>query len=735
MADLAVADRRPDWTPAWGARLLGALADAVAAEGDRRLLWLPVFFGTGIGAYFALTSEPPLWLGPAAALAAGGAAFALRRHHAWCEAAVALAVFAAGFALIRETTWAREAPMLQRRFGPAVITGRVVDIDLLDRGWRLILAPDPMPGLDPADQPYRLRLHIPRHSDTLNPGDRATMKALLYPVPGQTLPGGHDMQREAYFARIGGSGYTFGGARRIAEPEGAGPEGAEPEGAEAAGGWAEALRSLRTRMARRITDVLPGSTGGVASALITGKRGAIADDVKWAFRESGLQHLLAIAGLHLGLVGAFVFFAARGGLALVPWVALRYPIKKIAAGVTLAALTCYLLLSGAAIPTERAFVMNGLVFGAILLDRLRISMRVCAIAAAIVLLIDPASLVGVSFQMSFGAVVALIAVYETWGVRLARVMHGRSLPGHVLGYCGAVAVTTIVVTVGTLPFSVYHFHHINLYSPLANVIAVPLSAMWTLPWGVVSCLLMPFGLERLGLVPMGWGIDFTIWVAKGVSTLPGNVWAMPRLPPAGLLLVAFGGLWLCLWQGPWRRWGLVAIAAGLAGMALTRPPDLVIANLGRFIAARAPDGHYFVSADNSQKIARSMLAQETGEDQTPWPAAGEGAAGGLDCAGELCRYTARGRHVAIVTGAGALPLKCREFDAIVAQVPAGFRCRSTIPVVDRIDSWRRGAVALWLDTDGVTVESANESRGDRPWVPHPRPRKAAGKMQAGDEHR
>ena len=108
----------------------------------------------------------------------------------------------------------------------------------------------------------------------------------------------------------------------------------------------------------------------------------------------------------------------RGGLALIPPVALRYPIKKIAAGATLVVLACYLLISGAAIPTERAFVMNGIVFAAIIIDRLRISMRICAIAAAVVLALEPASLVGVSFQMSFGAVVALIAVYETFGARL-----------------------------------------------------------------------------------------------------------------------------------------------------------------------------------------------------------------------------------------------------------------------------------------------------------------------------
>ena len=160
--------------------------------------------------------------------------------------------------------------------------------------------------------------------------------------------------------------------------------------------------------------------------------------------------------------------------------------------------------------------MNGLVFGAIIIDRLRISMRVCAIAAAIVLVMDPSVLVGVSFQMSFGAVVALIAVYETYGARLGRLLHGRSVSGRVLGYCAGVVVTTVVVTLGTYPYSIYHFHHIALYSPLANVIAVPLSALWTLPWGVVTCLLMPLGLERLALGPMGWGIDVTIWVAQHV---------------------------------------------------------------------------------------------------------------------------------------------------------------------------------------------------------------------------
>ncbi len=716
MAEISLGEERFEAAPQrFGhfGRPFRSLGAALAAEGDRRILWLPVLFGSGVALYFALNAEPPVWLGTAVTLAAAVAALFLRRWPSWRIAALCLAVGAAGFGLIAETARERAAPMLDHRLGPIAMTGRVLDIDTMDRGWRIIVAPDPLLGVDPSQQPRRLRIHITAASDLLSPGDRVALKAMLYPVPGQPLPGAHDLQRDLYFAGIGGVGYSYGGARRLVDVE----------DASARGGWRQWLLGLRTEVTRRITAVLPGSTGGVAAALIAGKRGAIDENVKEAFRNSGLSHLLAIAGLHLGLVGAFVFFAVRGILALIPYVALRYQIKKIAAAATLIVLACYLMLSGAAIPTERAFVMNGIIFAAILIDRLRISMRICAVAAAVVLLLQPESLAGVSFQMSFGAVVALIAVYETWGEQLGRVLWRGSAVRRAFGYCAGVAVTTVVVTIGTDPFSIYHFHRIALYSPLANVFAVPISALWTLPWGVVSCLLMPFGLERLALVPMGWGIDATIWVAEHVSAIPGNVWPTPRLPMWGLVIVAFGGLWLCLWQGRWRRWGVLAIAAGMATMFLTRPPDIVIADFGRFIAARAPSGtrnsgDYYVLADNSERIATSLFAEETGAELLPWPAAGSPAEG-LACTESGCRYEARGKTVAIVTDAKGLPSGCDAVDAIVSQVPAGFACRKQIPVVDRIDNWRRGAVALWLDPGGIEVVGANDSRGDRPWVPHP----------------
>src|SRR5579864_2070939 len=262
------------------------LAAALAAESERRVLWLPVWFGSGVALYFALTVEPPIWLGPAILLPAIAAAFLLRRSPLWRGVAISLAFTAAGFALITETTRERNAPMLDRRLGPVALTGNVVEVDTLDRGWRIIVAPDALPGLAPGQTPRLLRIHITAASDLLSPGDRVSLKAMLYPVPGQTLPGAHDLQRELYFAGIGAVGYSYGGAHRIIGDEDTGTSG----------GWRQWLLQLRTEVTRRVTGVLPGSTGGVATALIAGKRGAIDEGVKEAFRTSGLSHLLAIAG-------------------------------------------------------------------------------------------------------------------------------------------------------------------------------------------------------------------------------------------------------------------------------------------------------------------------------------------------------------------------------------------------------------------------------------------------------
>ena len=146
----------------------------------------------------------------------------------------------------------------------------------------------------------------------------------------------------------------------------------------------------------------------------------------------------------MGRLGGIIFFATRALLALWEPLALRHGIKKWAACAALAGMTFYLFLSGATIPTQRAYMMGALVIAAILFDRTAISMRSVALAAVAVLLLQPESLLGASFQMSFAAVVALVAVFEARRERYEDRAISNRWYDRLLRYFAFVALVTVI---------------------------------------------------------------------------------------------------------------------------------------------------------------------------------------------------------------------------------------------------------------------------------------------------
>jgi competence protein ComEC len=307
---------------------------------------------------------------------------------------------------------------------------------------------------------------------------------------------------------------------------------------------------------------------------------------QWAV--AGIAHLLSISGLHLALVAGTLFFAVRVALALAPPLALRLPTKKLAALIALLGAFGYLLLSGAPVPTLRAFAMTALGLVAIMADRNPFSMRLIAWAAMMVLLLQPESLLGASFQMSFGAVVALIAVYETGLAR--RPAEAGGLDWRLFMYVGGIALTTLVASAATTPFSIYHFSRFPTYGIVTNLIAVPITGIWIMPWGMLGIVLIPTGLDGPCFALMGHGIELIIVAAAFVADLPGAALAVPRPPLAALVATTLGGLWLCLWRTSWRRLGLIGIALGLVLMPLGQPADVLIDARGAIVAVRLADG-------------------------------------------------------------------------------------------------------------------------------------------------
>lgn len=310
---------------------------------------------------------------------------------------------------------------------------------------------------------------------------------------------------------------------------------------------------------------LPGPEGAIAAALMTGERGAIPEKLLSAMRDSGLAHLLAISGLHIGLIGGFIFFAVRLCLAASERLALRWPIKKFAAVAAFFGCLAYLLISGMTLPTQRAFLMLSLVMLANLIDRSAISMNLVAWAAAVILLVFPESLMSVSFQMSFAAVIALVAFYEAATARTVLTSGRRSKVMRFVLYFGAVLMTTVIATLATAPFAVFHFNRLALLGVMANMVALPLAALWIMPLALISFVMMPFGLEAGPLFLMGWGIEQVLAVAIAVQAMPGAIALIPAVPGWTLGVIALGGLWLCLWRTRWRFVGVVPLIVGIFG--------------------------------------------------------------------------------------------------------------------------------------------------------------------------
>lgn len=676
------------------------------AERDRWALWLPVALGAGIGVYFALPVEP----NPALAYALGGAgllvaAAALLSPELWLRALLgAAAAGLIGFSAAKLRTETVRAPVLARKLGPAEMEGRVEFAQSHGAGVRAVIALEHVAREEGRVMLARVRVSFRKDDGVLVPGARVAFKAVLMPPPAPASPGDYDFARAAFFLGLGAVGYAYGAP----EPRAAGPPP----------GFADRIRGvvqhLRWRMSQRIHDVLPGSTGAIAAAIITGDRGGISEDDEAALRDAGLAHVLAIAGLHMALVGMGLFWAVRAGLAAVPRLALVYPIKKWAALAALGGAGFYLVISGAAAATTRAFIMLAMMLLAILVDRPALSMRSLALAAGVILLSRPESLTEPGFQMSFAAVSCLVAVAE-WEQRQARKTAGLPMRfATVRRYLRGIAITSFVGSVATMPYAAFHFDRSTHYAVLGNLGAMPIMGFVAMPAAAIAVIAMPFGLDTWPLRVMGWGIDAMLAVGRTVSHLPGAVAIVSAWPMPALVLVSLGGLWCVFWRPRWRWLGLAPAAAGLALAFIVRPPDLLVARDGETVAVRGSDGRLHLFRPAADAYSADEWLKRDGDARS----AAEAVASthdGVRCDEWSCIVHApAGPVIAAVLRADALAEDCDRAQIVVSAFPTRGACLGPKLVIDRFDVARHGAYAVWLGRQW-RVETTEDARGERPW--------------------
>lgn len=683
------------------------LAASFLADQERWALWLPAALGTGIGIYFALPSEPTLVFGIAVLvsglLIAGAALFS--PENAVRISLAALAAILIGFGIAKMRTETVSAPVLMHKIGPIGFDARVEFAQAHGAGIRAILTPLHIGHLPDSEAPEYVRVSVRSGGEVLIPGKWVHLKAVLLPPPAPAAPGDYDFGRAAFYLRLGAVGYAYGKPEPIDDMR-------PPDFSERI---MAAVEHLRWKMSSHIHDVLPGSTGAIAATLITGDRGGISEDDEQALRDSGLAHVLAIAGLHMALVGLGVFWAVRAFLALFPSVALIWPIKKWSALAALASAAFYLVISGAGAATMRAFIMLAMMLIAILFDRPALSMRALAAAATLILLLKPESLIEPGFQMSFAAVAALIAIAE-W--EQTRPPTGPQFAPALRRYLRGIAMTSFIGSIATMPYAAYHFDRATHYAVLGNLGAMPIMGFVTMPAAAVSVILMPFGLDRFPLHVMGWGIEAMLAVGRFVSHLPGAVSIIPAWPMSTLVLISLGGLWAVIWRRRWRWFGLIPIAIGVVLIFTAVPPDILIARDGETVGVRTRDGALKVLREGGDDYSITEWLKRDGDDHEAIAGVNDGAR--CDYAG--CIVHLKRLTVASASRPSALAEDCANADIVISAVPTRHRCKGPRLVIDRFDVSRNGAYAIWLGKK-IRIDNVQAERGERPWSAKPERRK------------
>lgn len=662
--------------------LVAAPFEALEARRGRLLPFLAVAMGIGIGVWFALPWEPGLRA--YAALAGGaGLCLALVQTRAaplgWFAAFVLLGALACGVRVAAVGT-----PMLVGDYyGP--VTGRVVEVDrsqsgalrvTLDRVWLSDVAPEAVP------RRVRVSLQGDRVEPEPVPGEVVMTTAFLSPPGGAVEPGSFDFRQMAFFEGLGAVGYTR--VPLMLWEEGAGEQ---------------AVGRLRAHLSAAIRARIEGDAGAFAAGVLTGDRSGLSVAAVEALRDSSLAHLLAISGMNMAILVGFTFGFLRYGLALVPPVALRVNGKKAAAVVSLGVACFYLLLSGANVATERAFIMVAVMLVAVLMDRRALTLRSVAVAGIILLGWQPEALLSPGFQMSFAATVALIAGFGALNGWLA----GKEVPW-LLRVGGAAVLASVLGGLSTAPYAAAHFNRFTDYGLLANLLTGPVMGLVVMPAGALAALGALVGLEGPPLWVMEQGCRWILHVAHEVAALDGAVTALPATNGGVLAVLTLGLLFVVLWTG-WLRWiGVVPVVGALAVWAGAERP-LVLVSAEGVVGVMGAEGRA-VSAARGEGFAVRNWLENDGD------LAGQAAAAARPgfVAVEGGRVFTFAGQTGFVADGAVPPGVCARVDLVVGGEGAG-------PCLWLSDALlaRTGTVAILREGDGLRVVATET--GARVWSP------------------
>ncbi len=399
-----------------------------------------------------------------------------------------------------------------------------------------------------------LRVSVYNHPPYIRPGDKIRFPARLRPFRNFNNPGRYD-----YESAMKLRGYSC--AASVSDGRGIVPMGP---------GYLPYPRGVLERIQRPVRDFLKEKLApqdcALFRALLLGERQGISPELRDPFNKTGVGHILAVSGLHVGLVAWVAFLLIRGALSRFYALALKVDIRKLAALLTCVPVVGYTCLAGFHVSSQRAMIMVIAFLWSLILGREKEVWSTLALAGLLILGLDPHALFSISFQLSFSAVIGILWLTPPIlnSLPLSKEIQGgkRSIVNSVAAYFVGLVAVSLSATVFLLPVISYYFHRISLVTIPANITVVPLLGFWVIPMGLLSALALPLSSQVAGylLHSAAWGLHGMMEMIHFWASLPwSSFWVItPNL--FEILLFYLLIFFIFFFKGrPWARLGVSVI--------------------------------------------------------------------------------------------------------------------------------------------------------------------------------
>ncbi len=516
-------------------------------------------------------------------------------------------------------------------------------------------------------------------------GDQVKLSAKLFPPKIAPSEYAYDFARIAYYQKISATGFATSKIALHKKAE--------------ARKFQEYIESFRQYIYENLQQNIKKPHADIISALLIGKKDGIDQKTMDAIRDSGIAHLFAISGLHLSFVAGLFFIVFRNLFAMSETLTLKYNTKKISAFLTILPTTFYLLITGMQISAQRAYIMVILVLVAIMIERKYRGLIAIAFAASVILIIEPEAILKPGFQMSFSAVLALVASYQINANKLFKIK--------VIKYFVSIMISSVIASLATVPYTIYNFNYFSISGIITNLVAIPIVTLIIIPLGIIYILLIPLGIEWIIASLIERPIDSVLYITNAIASLQYLVIPIRTFPTSSIVIITLGLLWLCLWERNWRFFGIFFIVLGICFSAIHRTPDILVSSDN--IAVKESDNLLYSLTKKSRNFVIKTWAKQNGQNQIlnhkKYNNSGKKLKYG-------CIYNKENNKLVLLAYKKEdISENCNNVDLIIQLSKFNYSACST-KTIEYIDLETYGTHSIWLTNSNIKI---NKVRSNRPW--------------------